>query len=153
MKLSKNQRFILENLLAKLTDKETDLREIVVDILSEEDSKQSKAVERLQKICDQHTANNVVSAPYLNILAWMYEAGLFVARDLKKAFELYQQVAMQGNAGEQNNLGVMYKNGQGVAQDVDRLSLFMLKQLKKEAFLMSVISGAVFNRIRSEPLK
>ena len=75
MKLHKDQKMILESLLAPLTDKETDLREIIVDILSEEDSKQTKAVERLKKICDEHSAKNVVNAPYLHILGLLYKAG------------------------------------------------------------------------------
>lgn len=37
--------------------------------------------------------------------------------DYKKAVELYQKVAEQGNASAQSNLGVMYYSGQGVKTD------------------------------------
>ena len=39
-----------------------------------------------------------------------YQAG-----DYNQAFKLFQPLAQQGDALAQNNLGVMYENGQGVA--------------------------------------
>lgn len=41
-----------------------------------------------------------------------YQAGNY-----NQAFRLLQPLAQQGNTMAQNNLGVMYKNGQGVAQN------------------------------------
>ena len=40
-----------------------------------------------------------------------------VARDDKKAFELFHAAAEQGHAGAQFNLGAMYGNGVGVPRD------------------------------------
>ena len=37
--------------------------------------------------------------------------------DYNQAFKLFQLLAQQGDALAQNNLGVMYENGQGVAQN------------------------------------
>ena len=37
--------------------------------------------------------------------------------DYNQAFKLFQPLAQQGDALAQNNLGVMYENGQGVAQN------------------------------------
>ena len=47
----------------------------------------------------------------------MYQAGLGVKKDLKKAFELYKKAAEQNNAIAQNNLGVMFENAFAVDQD------------------------------------
>lgn len=44
-------------------------------------------------------------------VAWMYQAGLGVAKDEKKALSLYRHAADQGNAIAQNNLGVFYEQG------------------------------------------
>ena len=40
------------------------------------------------------------------------------AGDYATALRLWRPLAEQGNARAQNNLGVMYENGKGVAQDV-----------------------------------
>jgi len=40
-----------------------------------------------------------------------------VKRDHAEAARWYRKAAEQGDAGAQYNLGVMYKNGQGVKQD------------------------------------
>eukprot|EP01124_Arcella_intermedia_P023318 TRINITY_DN3683_c0_g1_i23.p1 TRINITY_DN3683_c0_g1~~TRINITY_DN3683_c0_g1_i23.p1 ORF type:complete len:129 (+),score=34.69 TRINITY_DN3683_c0_g1_i23:106-492(+) len=38
----------------------------------------------------------------------------------KKAIQLYEQSANQGNANAQYNLGVCYKNGDGVTKDLEK---------------------------------
>jgi len=52
-----------------------------------------------------------------NQIAYMYENGQGVERDLNKAFEWYTKSAEQGDEYAQYNLGVIYKNGQGVESD------------------------------------
>ncbi len=47
----------------------------------------------------------------------MYTEGQGVRQDYQQAFAWYQKAAEQGNAGAQNNLGLMYYNGKGVEQD------------------------------------
>lgn len=42
---------------------------------------------------------------------------LNVSQNLAKSFRWYQKAANQGFMSAQNNLGVMYANGQGVRQD------------------------------------
>jgi uncharacterized protein len=46
-------------------------------------------------------------------LALMYERGIGVAKDEKKARFWYQKSAKQGNSSAQFNLGVLYENGRG----------------------------------------
>jgi TPR repeat protein len=41
-----------------------------------------------------------------------------------QAIELFRLLAEQGNAGAQNNLGVMYRNGEGVTQDYVRARMW-----------------------------
>jgi hypothetical protein len=47
----------------------------------------------------------------------MYDNGRGVEKDFKEAVKWYQKAADQGDAKAQNNLGVMYANGQGVEQN------------------------------------
>ena len=47
----------------------------------------------------------------------MYDDGRAVPQDYAEAVKWYRKAAGQGDAGAQNNLGVMYKNGRGVPQD------------------------------------
>ncbi len=50
-------------------------------------------------------------------LGAMYFHGRGVAKDVKKAFELYTEAAKQGNVTAENNLGFMYEHGLGVHRD------------------------------------
>jgi len=43
-----------------------------------------------------------------------------VPKDLGKAAELYQKAADQGDPFAQDNLGMLYENGQGVPKDLGR---------------------------------
>ena len=47
----------------------------------------------------------------------MYLQGRGVPRDLDQAFELFQKAAERGYAVAQNNLALMYANGQATARD------------------------------------
>ena len=53
-------------------------------------------------------------------MGWLYQAGLGVKKDEKRAFDLYVKAAKKGNAVAQNNLGVMYENAITVATDIDK---------------------------------
>src|SRR5271154_541822 len=50
-------------------------------------------------------------------LGLMYEKGLGTAPDDKKAASWLTQAALKGDADSENNLGYLYFNGHGVAQD------------------------------------
>lgn len=50
-------------------------------------------------------------------LAWLYEAGRGVARDLARAADLFQSAAEGGNAEAQFALSVMYETGAGRPKD------------------------------------
>jgi TPR repeat protein len=47
----------------------------------------------------------------------MYAKGRGVARDYGEAVRWYRMAAEQGDAGAQNNHGIMYALGEGVPQD------------------------------------
>ena len=50
-------------------------------------------------------------------VALMYEKGIGVAKDEKKAVTWYEKSALQGNSAAQFNLGVLYENGRGTKVD------------------------------------
>ena len=50
-------------------------------------------------------------------MGWLYQMGLGVERNTKKAYELYLAAANQHNAIAENNLGVMYE--QGIEVDIN----------------------------------
>jgi TPR repeat protein len=52
-----------------------------------------------------------------NLVGYFYERGLGVARDPKKALDLFHRAARQGLADAQNNLGHAYMIGEGVPKD------------------------------------
>ena len=49
------------------------------------------------------------------------------SKDYKKAFELFQPLAEEGNAEAQTRLGALYVNGQGVEQDLDKGLSWIMK--------------------------
>jgi len=53
-------------------------------------------------------------------MGWLYQAGLGVKKDEKKAFVLYEQAARKNNEIAQNNLGVMYENGIAVDSNIKK---------------------------------
>lgn len=65
--------------------------------------------------------------PSMNNLAFMYQNGWGVRKDLKQAFHWYQIAANKGDAMAQANLGLMYQDGVGVTPDmVEAYKWFML---------------------------
>lgn len=58
-------------------------------------------------------------------LAWLYEKGQGVKRDLKRAAELFRQSAMDGDADAQYALAVMLQIGKGQPQDFDESNLWL----------------------------
>ena len=60
-------------------------------------------------------------------LAWLYETGLAVERDLAKAAELFSLAAEADNAKAQYALSVMYSTGAGKVMDTEQ-GLFWLKR-------------------------
>ena len=67
------------------------------------------------KILIDDAENGVVAAQ--NILAEMYQFGLVVPKDDKKAAKWYRLAAEQGDSEARSIMGLIYANGQGVAQD------------------------------------
>ena len=59
------------------------------------------------------------SGAYCN-LGNMYDEGLGVNQDYKKAVEYYQKACDLGDSGAYCNLGVMYSSGLGVAVDKNK---------------------------------
>lgn len=58
-------------------------------------------------------------------LAWLYEKGLGVKRNLQRAAELFRQSAMDGDADAQYALAVMLQTGKGQAQDFEESNLWL----------------------------
>ncbi len=54
------------------------------------------------------------------------------SKDFKTAFELYSDLAQQGNADAQTSLGFMYQNAQGTAKDVDTARSWYEKAAQKK---------------------
>jgi TPR repeat protein len=50
-------------------------------------------------------------------VALMYENGIGVDKDAKKALEWYRKASLQGSSAAQFNLGVLYENGRGTKVD------------------------------------
>ncbi|WP_230970180.1 SEL1-like repeat protein [Nitrogeniibacter aestuarii] len=58
-------------------------------------------------------------------LGYLWETGAGGEVDLSRAFELYRQSASEGHRVGLTNLGLCYRNGTGVAQDIDQaIALF-----------------------------
>ena len=51
-------------------------------------------------------------------IAWLFQSGLGVAKDISKALRYYRLAAEQDHATAQNNLGVMYEQGLGVEKNL-----------------------------------
>ena len=64
---------------------------------------------------------------------------LYAAGDWQAAFKLYSKVAEQGDADAQFNLGVMYANGEGVAED-DKQAVYWYTKAAEQG-----IASAQFN--------
>ena len=55
----------------------------------------------------------------------MYGILEWVARDYAKSVHLYKLAAAHGHLGAQNNLAVIYENGEGVVQDYLEAHMWM----------------------------
>ena len=64
-------------------------------------------------------ANDGYAKAQANV-AWMYQTGKGLEKDLKKAVEWYLKAAKQDHNIAQNNLGVMYENGWGTKKNLKR---------------------------------
>lgn len=72
-----------------------------------------------QRLADD---NDIVSRTRL---AWLFEKGLGVKRDLKQAAKLFRQSAEDGDADAQYALAVMLQTGKGQAQDLKESKLWL----------------------------
>lgn len=68
-----------------------------------------------------------------NNLGQMYEEGVYVRKDLRKAFEWYMEAARKDNAKAMYNIGRFCYNGIYVSQDYDTALKWFLASFKKSA--------------------
>ena len=66
-----------------------------------------------------------------------YDAGNY-----KQAFRLLQPLAQQGNASSQNNLGLMYEKGLGVAQN-DKQAVAWYQKAAQQGFALAQVNLAL----------
>ncbi|MDX2367918.1 MAG: tetratricopeptide repeat protein [Colwellia sp.] len=72
-----------------------------------------------QRLADD---NDIISRTRL---AWLYEKGLGVKRDLNHAAALFRQSAMDGDADAQYALAIMLQTGKGQPQDLQESNLWL----------------------------
>ena len=72
----------------------------------------AKAFEKWLPLAEKNYAEAQAS------IAWLYQSGMGVTKDLNKALHYYQLAAGQSDAVAQNNLGVMYEQGLGVEKNL-----------------------------------
>ena len=84
------------------------------------------------------------------VLAGPFEDGMqaYDARDYVKAAELYRQAADQGHAMAQHRLGVLYINGQGVAQSDVRAADEFGKAVKQGLPIAQYYLGVLYQHGR-----
>lgn len=81
-------------------------------------------------------------------LAWMYEAGRGVPRDLGQAADLFESAATQGDAEAQFALSVMLRTGAGRAQDEQAADVWLNKAAEaghQEAIRMRALEAESLN--------
>jgi len=83
-----------------------------------------KAIEKWEPLLKENFAIAQAS------MGWLYQMGLGVEKDTKKALQLYLLAAEQKNAVAQNNLGVMYEQGIEVNVDIKQAMLWYEKSAK-----------------------
>lgn len=93
-----------------------------------------------QRLADD---NDIVSRTRL---AWLYEKGLGVTRDLNQAAKLFRQSAVDGDADAQYALAVMLQTGKGQAKDLKESKLWLQSaaDLGHQAAALA-LAGAVEN--------
>jgi len=121
-KISKKMFF----LIARMTDKDYKLRATISEIRGILSSEfEFKDLETSNKI-DYNFSNEIDRYKYMakdeisyaqNILGLMYEEGIGVEKDLKKAFEWYKLSANQGLTKAEFNLALCYKMAKGCQRD------------------------------------
>lgn len=78
-------------------------------------------------------ASDAGFAPASNALGFLFQKGIAVPQDLRRAARLYAQAVLQENPLAQNNLGYLYFMGAGTRQDVKKAAgLFMLAAQQDE---------------------
>lgn len=77
-------------------------------------------------------------------LAWMYEAGRGVERNLDEAARLFMQSAQAGDAEAQYAIAVMYRTGRGQPKDREQ-SLLWLKRAAEQRYPAAVAALAAEN--------
>ena len=80
-------------------------------------------------------------------LAWMYEAGRGVERDLVQAAQLFMQSAEAGNAEAQYATAVMYRTGRGQPKDREQ-SMRWLKRAAEQKYPAAVAALAAETAIQ-----
>ncbi len=75
-----------------------------------------QALERLQSL----TLRTPPNVRAVTRLAWLYESGLAVERDIKRAAELFMKAAEAGDAEAQYAISVMFQTGVGRPQDTQQ---------------------------------
>ena len=94
----------------------------------------------------------------LALAALLYSSGNGVAKDTKKALELYTLAGKQSFGGAQFNLGVIYANGEGSARDLVQAAGEIRPELNPEKLalqLMVTLAGSaalVKGFMEGEPL-
>ncbi|BBB25901.1 tetratricopeptide repeat protein [Amphritea japonica] len=89
----------------------------------------SLALDKLQTLAEARPAN--IRA--ITRLAWLYESGLAVERDLARAAELFMQAAEAGDAEAQYAISVMYQTGVGKPQNGQQ-ALYWLERSAAQGF-------------------
>lgn len=84
--------------------------------------------------------------PAIDRLAWMFEIGIGVNKDEKKAVELYAKAAQLGDMGSQAALGIMYADGRGVPQDDLRATNLLCKPAEKGHGNAWVALGKIYEK-------
>lgn len=74
-----------------------------------------------------HQLSNGAAPDYRAItrLAWLYESGLAVERDIERAGRLFLLAARHGNAEAQYAVAVMFRTGKGQAADNDQAAFWL----------------------------
>eukprot|EP00439_Symbiodinium_sp_Y106_P027263 s1957_g3.t1 len=89
--------------------------------------------------CQSLQLLNPHAATFLHNLGYVYRYGLGVARDFRKARELFELSMQRGSHRSPTSLGSMYHDGQGVAQDflkAKELYEMAIKRGDEKAFIM-----------------
>lgn len=107
-------------------DAQTMLGELYLDGLNGVEQDPKKAFFWISKAANREEPQ----AQYL--LGYMYENGIYVAKNVKKAVEWYKKSAMQGDVLAQYNLALIYKEGKGSVSKNVHEAFKWLQMVQKE---------------------